>query len=101
MSENYRITEPFRLEKISEVKPRCSPPLSHAPKCHPYMSVNPSRDSNTSGQPVPVLDHPFGEGIFPDTQTKPPETISSCLVTPVIGRRASPHLAATSCQGLL
>lgn len=52
------------------------------------------------GQPIPMLDHPLNEEIFPNTQSKPSleqvETISSCSV-PCCWRRDQ-HLVATSFQ---
>ncbi|KAK4819038.1 hypothetical protein QYF61_024403 [Mycteria americana] len=54
------------------------------------------------GQPVPVLDDPFGEEIFPNTQSKPPlaqlEAISSCPITCHLGEETDPHLSTTSFQ---
>ncbi|KAK4815166.1 hypothetical protein QYF61_017662, partial [Mycteria americana] len=47
------------------------------------------------GQPVPVLDSPFGEGKFPHIQSKPPlaqlEAISSCPIASVESHEVSPQ----------
>ncbi|KAK4819146.1 hypothetical protein QYF61_025826 [Mycteria americana] len=54
------------------------------------------------GQPVPMLDNPFGEVKFPNIQSKPPlaqpETISSCPMTCYLGEETDPHLSTTSSQ---
>ena len=86
----YRIIELFRLERSFKIiepnrKPNtASPPLNQVPKRHIYTSLKSLqgwRLSRCPGQPVPVLGNPFGEGIFPDSQSKPPlaqlEAISS------------------------
>ncbi|KAK4806827.1 hypothetical protein QYF61_005623 [Mycteria americana] len=52
--------------------------------------------------PVPMLDHPFGEEIFPNIQSKPPlvqlEAISSCPIACYLGEETDNHLATTSFQ---
>ncbi|KAK4832004.1 hypothetical protein QYF61_020442 [Mycteria americana] len=54
------------------------------------------------GQPVPMLDNPFGEEIFPNIQSKPLlaqlEAISSCPITCYLGEETDPHLTTTSFQ---
>ncbi|KAK4821380.1 hypothetical protein QYF61_018918 [Mycteria americana] len=53
-------------------------------------------------QPVPMLDHPFGEDIFPNIQSKPPleqlEAISSRPMACYLGEETDPHLSTTSFQ---
>ncbi|KAK4832875.1 hypothetical protein QYF61_025971 [Mycteria americana] len=52
--------------------------------------------------PVPMLDSPFGEEIFPDIQSKPPlvqlEAVSSCPMACYLGEEADTHLTTTSFQ---
>ncbi|KAK4831743.1 LOW QUALITY PROTEIN: hypothetical protein QYF61_018873 [Mycteria americana] len=52
--------------------------------------------------PVPMLDNPFGEDIFPNIQSKPPlvqlEAISSHPITCYLGEETNTHLATTSFQ---
>ncbi|KAK4831631.1 hypothetical protein QYF61_018571 [Mycteria americana] len=54
------------------------------------------------GQPVPMLDNPFSEVKFPNTQSKPPlaqlEAISSCPIICYLGKETDPHLSTTSFQ---
>ncbi|NXW09053.1 MELT protein, partial [Fregetta grallaria] len=54
------------------------------------------------GQPVPMLDHPFREEIFPNTQSKSPlaqlKSVPSCPIVSYLGEKADPHLATTSFQ---
>ncbi|KAK4827926.1 hypothetical protein QYF61_022374 [Mycteria americana] len=54
------------------------------------------------GQPVPMLDNPFAEEIFPNIQSKPLlaqlEAISSFPITCYLGEETDPHLATTSFQ---
>ncbi|KAK4810277.1 hypothetical protein QYF61_015307 [Mycteria americana] len=54
------------------------------------------------GQPVPMLDNPFSEEIFPNTQSKPLltqlEAISSHPITCYLGEETDPHLSTTSFQ---
>ncbi|KAK4817018.1 hypothetical protein QYF61_025938 [Mycteria americana] len=51
-------------------------------------------------KPVPMLDNPFGEKIFPSIQSKPPlaqlEAISSHPITCYLGKETNTHLATTS-----
>ncbi|KAK4830127.1 LOW QUALITY PROTEIN: hypothetical protein QYF61_008554 [Mycteria americana] len=82
-----------------------SPPLSHVPKHHIYMSFKYLQGwghNHFPGQPVPMLDHPFGEEIFPNIQSKPPlaqlEAISSRPITCYLGEETDPHLATISFQ---
>ncbi|KAK4832619.1 hypothetical protein QYF61_024600 [Mycteria americana] len=53
-------------------------------------------------QPVPVLDKPFGEEIFPNIQPKPPldqlEAVSSFSITCYVGEETDTHLSTTSFQ---
>ncbi|KAK4820115.1 hypothetical protein QYF61_020347, partial [Mycteria americana] len=52
--------------------------------------------------PVPMLDNPFGEEIFPNIQSKPPlaqlEAISSCPMACYLGEETDPHLSTASFQ---
>ncbi|KAK4824162.1 hypothetical protein QYF61_011289 [Mycteria americana] len=54
------------------------------------------------GQPIPMLDNPLGEVIFPNIQSKPPlvqlEAISSRPITCYLGEETDPHLSTTSFQ---
>ena len=54
------------------------------------------------GQPVPMLDKPFGEEIFPNIQSKPPlaqlEAVSCCPIACYLGEETDTHLAITSFQ---
>ncbi|KAK4823336.1 hypothetical protein QYF61_001613 [Mycteria americana] len=54
------------------------------------------------GQPVPMLDNPFSEEIFPNIQSKPPleqlEAISSRPIACYLGEETNTHLATTSFQ---
>ncbi|KAK4828847.1 LOW QUALITY PROTEIN: hypothetical protein QYF61_000904 [Mycteria americana] len=53
-------------------------------------------------RPVPMLDHPFNEEIFPKIQSEPPlvqlEAVSSCPITCYLGEDTDTHLATTSFQ---
>ncbi|KAK4810786.1 hypothetical protein QYF61_008758 [Mycteria americana] len=54
--------------------------------------------------PVPMLDNPSSEEIFPNMQSKPPlaqlEAISSHPITCYLGKETDPHLSTTSFQTL-
>ncbi|KAK4832110.1 hypothetical protein QYF61_020737 [Mycteria americana] len=54
------------------------------------------------GQPLPMLDNPFGEEKFLNIQSKPPlaqlEAISSRPITCYLGEETDPHLSTTSFQ---
>ncbi|KAK4806937.1 hypothetical protein QYF61_027304 [Mycteria americana] len=54
------------------------------------------------GQPVPMLDNPFGEVKFPNIQSKPPlaqfEAISSRPISCYLGEETDPHLSTASFQ---
>ncbi|KAK4830739.1 hypothetical protein QYF61_013189 [Mycteria americana] len=54
------------------------------------------------GQPLPMLDNPFSEEKFPNSQSKPPlvqlEAIVSCPITCYLGEETDPHLSTTSFQ---
>ncbi|KAK4819936.1 hypothetical protein QYF61_015557 [Mycteria americana] len=85
-----------------------SPPLHHVPthliqtsfKYLQGWGLNPF-----PGQPVPVLDNPFGEVKFPNIQSKPPlvqlEAISSCPITCYLGEETNPHLSTASFQAVV
>ncbi|KAK4823924.1 hypothetical protein QYF61_008310 [Mycteria americana] len=65
-------------------------------------SKNGWRLNHFPGQPVPMLDNPFSEVKFPNTQSKPPlvqlEAISSCPITYYLGEETNTHLATASFQ---
>ena len=54
------------------------------------------------GQPVPTLDHPFGEEIFPNIQPKHPlvqhDAVCFCPVTSYLAQETDPHLSTASLQ---
>ncbi|KAK4825498.1 hypothetical protein QYF61_027653 [Mycteria americana] len=64
--------------------------------------VIPRSHREGKGCPVPVLDNPFSEESFPNTQSKPPpaqlDAISSHPITCYLGEETDPHLATTSFQ---
>ena len=73
------------------------PPLNHVPKRHVYMSFIYFQGQCLDyfhGQPVPVLDNPFGEEIFPNSQSEPPlmqlEAISSLPIVSDLGEGPTP-----------
>ncbi|KAK4816629.1 hypothetical protein QYF61_019328 [Mycteria americana] len=76
-----------------------SGPSGTIPKAKPSFGWKLNR---FPGQPVPVLENPFGEEIFPNIQSKPPlaqlEAISSCPITCYMGEETDPHLSTTSFQ---
>lgn len=53
-------------------------------------------------EPVPVLDSPLGDEVFPNLQSKPPlvqfEPISSCSIACPLQEETDTHLAMTSFQ---
>ncbi|KAK4819224.1 hypothetical protein QYF61_027054 [Mycteria americana] len=57
------------------------------------------------GQPVPMLDNPFSEEIFPNIQSKPHlvqlEAISSRPMACYLGEETDPHLSTTSFQAVV
>ena len=57
------------------------------------------------GQPVPGLGNPFGEEIFPNTQSKPPlaqlGAIASHPITCFLGKETNTHLATTTFQAVI
>lgn len=61
------------------------PPVNHFFKCPIYTSFKYPQEwwlSHYPGQPVPVLDHTFVEGFFPNIQPTPPlEADSSCSIS--------------------
>ncbi|KAK4826770.1 hypothetical protein QYF61_011397 [Mycteria americana] len=65
------------------------------------MGHSTARNKSTA-LPVPMLDNPFGEEIFPNIQSKPPlvqlEAISSCPMACYLGKETDTHLATTSFQ---
>ncbi|KAK4826165.1 hypothetical protein QYF61_005738 [Mycteria americana] len=72
--------------------------------CETQLSRNKKgwRLNHFPGQPVPRLDNPFSEDIFPNIQSKPPlaqvEAISSHPITCYLGDKTDPHLSTTSFQ---
>ncbi|KAK4823850.1 hypothetical protein QYF61_007498 [Mycteria americana] len=78
----------------------CSPSIS---SCSP-STIAPVRARATGLLPVPTLDNPFGEEIFPNIQSKPPlvqlEAISSCPITCYLAAETDPHLSTISFQTL-
>ncbi|PKU29473.1 protein diaphanous hypothetical protein [Limosa lapponica baueri] len=109
-SQEYRNAESFRLENFKIVKPNPnpalpSPPLNHVPQHHIYPSFKYLQGwqlHHFPGQPVPMLDNPFSEEIFPNIQSKPPlaqlEAISSCPVACHLGDETDLHLTTTCFQ---
>ncbi|KAK4807134.1 hypothetical protein QYF61_018475 [Mycteria americana] len=81
------------------------PPLHHVSK-HliqtSFKYLQGWRLNHFPGQPVPMLDNPFSEEIFPNIQSKPPlvqlEAISSRPITCYLGEETDPHLSTTSFQ---
>ncbi|KAK4825213.1 hypothetical protein QYF61_025141 [Mycteria americana] len=57
------------------------------------------------GKPVPMLDNPFSEEIFPNIQSKPPpaqlEAISSRPIACYLGEETDPHLPTASFQAVV
>ncbi|KAK4830648.1 hypothetical protein QYF61_012491 [Mycteria americana] len=81
------------------------PPLNHAPKRHIYTSFKYLQGwglNHFPGQPVPMLNNPFGEENCPNIQSKPPlvqlEAIFSCPMACYLGEETDPHLSTTSFQ---
>lgn len=79
-----------------------NPSLNHIFDHHIHMSFKYLQgwwSHHFSGQPVPMLDNPYSEEMFPNTKSKPPmdhlEAVSSCPITHLLlsGRRDqhSPH----------
>ncbi|KAK4823266.1 hypothetical protein QYF61_000233 [Mycteria americana] len=58
--------------------------------------------SNLYDSPAPMLDNPFSEEFFPNTQFKPPlaqlEAVSSCPMACYLGEETDTHLVTTSFQ---
>ncbi|KAK4827587.1 hypothetical protein QYF61_019489 [Mycteria americana] len=113
-TQDHRITEsqnrigwkrPLRSSSpaVNVTLPRS--PLYHVPK-HliqtSFKYFQGWRLNHFPGQPVPMLDNPFSEVKFPNTQSKPPlaqlEAISSCPITCYLGEETDPHLSTTSYQ---
>ncbi|KAJ7398344.1 hypothetical protein BTVI_126129 [Pitangus sulphuratus] len=71
-----RIMESFRSEKtLKIIKSNHPPPLTRVSRCHIYTSFKSHQGCGLHlcpGQPVPVLDRPFGEDVFLNIQSKPP-----------------------------
>ncbi|KAK4826066.1 hypothetical protein QYF61_005025 [Mycteria americana] len=67
-----------------------------------YNSEPAKGKTQANTAPVPMLDNPFSEEIFPNIQSKPPlaqlEAISSCLIACYVGEETNSHLATTSFQ---
>ncbi|KAK4806908.1 hypothetical protein QYF61_012629 [Mycteria americana] len=89
----------------------CGPPLDPLQQVHVFLVLGiPELDAvlqgwrlnHFPGQPVPMLDNPFGEEKFPNIQSKPPlvqlEAISSRPITCYLGEETDPHLSTTSFQ---
>lgn len=57
------------------------------------------------GKPMPVLNYPFHEGIFPNSQSQPPlvqfEAISPHPITCCLWDEVNPCLTRTSCQAVV
>ncbi|KAK4821623.1 hypothetical protein QYF61_026057 [Mycteria americana] len=84
------------------------PPLHHVSKYliqTSFKYLQGWRLNHFPGQPVPMLDNPLGEEIFPNIQSKPPlvqlEAISSCPITCYLGEETDPHLSTTSFQAVV
>ncbi|KAK4814679.1 hypothetical protein QYF61_025505 [Mycteria americana] len=92
--------ESFRLEKTFKIVINLalpSPPLNHVPKHLSQTAFKYLQGwglNHFPGQPVPVLDNPFSEVKFPDTQSKPPlaqvEAISSHPMACYLGEETNP-----------
>lgn len=111
---NIRIMESFRLERnFKIIRSNCltlhvmlpSPPLNHVSEHHIYTSSKSLQGwwpNHFPGQPVPVLDKPFGEEVFPNTQPKPPvvqlQAISSCPIACDLGQETDTQLTPSSFQ---
>ncbi|KAK4822442.1 hypothetical protein QYF61_015189 [Mycteria americana] len=71
----------------------------------PYSRDQGWRLNHFPGQPVPMLDNPFGEVKFPNIQSKPPlaqlEATSSRPITCYLGEETDPHLSTTSFQAVV
>ena len=74
-------------------------PLNHVLKCHIYTVSKYLQGwwlHHFPGQPVPMLDHPLSEEIFPNIQPKPPltqlEAIFSCPITCYLGKERNMYL---------
>ncbi|KAK4826190.1 hypothetical protein QYF61_006134, partial [Mycteria americana] len=82
-----------------------SPPLYHVPKHLIQTAFKYLQEwglNHFPGQPVPMLDNPFRDKIFPNTQPKPPlvqlEAISSRPISCHLGEETDPHLTTASFQ---
>ncbi|KAK4822886.1 hypothetical protein QYF61_021105 [Mycteria americana] len=77
---------------------RAAPGIGHLPGDRDGLRLR----QDISLRPVPMLDNPFSEEIFPNIQSKPPlaqlEAISSCPITCYLGEDTDPHLTTTSFQ---
>ncbi|KAK4817921.1 hypothetical protein QYF61_002762 [Mycteria americana] len=71
---------------------------------NPGMTFQGWRLNHFPGQPVPMLDNPFGEAKFPNIQSKPPlaqlEAISSRPIACYLGEETDPHLSTASFQAV-
>ncbi|KAK4811465.1 hypothetical protein QYF61_010344 [Mycteria americana] len=100
-SQNHRIVEVGKdlLRSLSPTVnlPLPSPPLHHVPE-HliqtSFKYLQGWRLNHFTRQPVPMLDNPFSEEIFPNIQSKPPlaqlEAISSRPITCYLGEETDP-----------
>lgn len=101
------VTESIRMETAFEIiSSSCSPSTAKAMSPSATSTVFKSLQGwwfhHCPGQPVPVPDHPFHDGIF-SAQTSPvqSEVVSSLPVTHFLGEVNDPHLAELSFQGVL
>lgn len=78
-------------------------PYLQVPHPHGFEDFLGWRHSHFPGQPVPMLDYPLNEEIFPSIHSKPSliqvETLSSCFVT--CCWRRDQYLIATSFQAVV
>ncbi|KAK4815496.1 hypothetical protein QYF61_003054 [Mycteria americana] len=77
----------------------CPSPLLPVLKASPVI-VCPYTTLLGKSHPVPMLDNPFSEEIFPNIQSKPPlaqlEVLPSCPMACYLGEETDPHLSTTS-----
>jgi len=105
-SQNYfGWKRPLRSSSSSINLTLPTPPLNHVPKCHIYTSFKYLQGwglNHFPWQPVPMLDNPFCEEIFPHIQSKPLlvvlEAISSRLTACHLGEESDIHLATICFQ---
>ena len=81
-----------------------SPSPNHVPKHHIYTSFKYLQGwwlNHFPGQPVPMLDKPFSEEVFPNIQSKPPRhnlRPFSLVLLLATWEKTDTHLATTSFQ---